>query len=333
MGKLFALLYRYVRERLGLALLLAAFAVVYAVTFALYQLPAESVLYGSALCALLALPALAVGFVRYCRRHSRREQVKRRLPLNAGELPPPETLAEEELSDMVVWLAWQQRDAATQAQNDSTDRNEYYTTWVHQIKTPIAAMQMLLQGEDTEERRALLAELFQIEQYVQMALCYIRLGDGASDFVFREVGLDGILRQAIRKFAPQFVRKRIRLNYEPTELTVLTDEKWLLFLVEQLLSNAIKYTNEGSVTITVTPEGSLRIADTGIGIAPEDIPRIFEKGFTGYNGRAHQKSTGLGLYLAKRTAEKLGLRLTARSVVGEGSVFSLELKKERLELD
>jgi hypothetical protein len=148
--------------------------------------------------------------------------------------------------------------------------------------------------------------------------------------VIQEYELDDIIRQAVRKFAPQFVHGRIRLVYEPVSVRVLTDEKWLLFLIEQLLSNAIKYTPKGTVTITVSPGKVLTVSDTGIGIAPEDLPRIFEKGFTGYNGRADKKATGLGLYLCKQTADKLGIRLWALSKPGEGSAFFLDLHRGRL---
>lgn len=207
---------------------------------------------------------------------------------------------------------------------------DYYTTWVHQIKTPISVMRMNLQGEDTEEHRELLAELFRVEQYVEMALNWMRLGSDSKDFLFREYALDGIIRQAIRKYAPQFIRRRIRLVYEPAEGKVLTDEKWLLFIIEQLLSNAVKYTQQGSVSIRVVPEKVLEIEDTGIGIAPEDVPRIFEKGFTGYNGRADKKSTGLGLYLCRLTAEKLSHKISVESQVGVGTKVSIDLHSDTL---
>jgi signal transduction histidine kinase len=191
-------------------------------------------------------------------------------------------------------------------------------------------MRMQLQGEDTEENRALLSELFRIEQYVEMVLSYIRLGSGQNDFVIGEYELDEIIRQAVHKFAPQFVHDRIRLVYEPISVRVITDEKWLLFIIEQLISNAIKYSPNGTVTIMVSSEKVLSVADTGIGIAPEDLPRIFEKGFTGYNGRADKKATGLGLYLCRQAADKLGIALWAQSKPGEGSTFYLDLHRERL---
>ena len=213
------------------------------------------------------------------------------------------------------------------------DSLDYYTTWVHQIKTPISVMRMTLEGEDTEEHRELSSQLFRIEQYVEMVLSYLRLESDSSDYVFQEYDLDSILRQAIRKYAPLFVRQRVRLVYEPVRRTVLTDEKWLLFIVEQILSNSLKYTRSGSVTITVSPDAVLRIADTGMGIAPEDLPRIFEKGFTGYNGRADKKSTGLGLYLCRMAAERLSHRIWAESQPGKGTSVFLDLHREALEVE
>ena len=189
-------------------------------------------------------------------------------------------------------------------------------------------MQMILKSEDTEEHRALLAELFRIEQYVEMVLCYLRLDSSASDFVFQSCCLDAIIRGAIRKYAPQFIRKKIRLYYDGTDQVVLTDEKWLAFVIEQLLSNAVKYTEQGSVTISVTPKQVLQIIDTGIGIDAADLPRIFEKGFTGYNGRADKKSTGIGLYLCKKIMDKMGHKIWIDSEVGKGTRVYLELTRK-----
>ena len=159
-----------------------------------------------------------------------------------------------------------------------------------------------------------------------MALTYVRLGEGASDLMIQEYDLDTIIRKAIRKYAGQFIRRKIRLIYEGTSVRVLTDEKWLAFIIEQLLSNAVKYTSEGSVTISVDNGKHLSVTDTGIGISPQDMPRIFEKGYTGYNGRLDKKSTGIGLYLCRTAADRLGHRLTAESEPGKGSRFIVDLE-------
>ena len=185
---------------------------------------------------------------------------------------------------MVQKLGEQYTAVTTDWQRQQKESLDYYSAWVHQIKTPISSMKMILQQEDTEENHLLSAELFRIEQYTEMALQYLRLDSKTNDFVFQQYDLDSIIRQAIRKYAPQFILRKIRLIYEPVSMTILTDEKWMLFLLEQLLSNAIKYTPHGSVTISVTPEKVLQVADTGIGIAPEDLPRIFEKQSGGAGG-------------------------------------------------
>ena len=198
--------------------------------------------------------------------------------------------------------------------------------WAHQIKPPIAAMHLTLQREDSALSRQLAGELQRIEQYVEMVLYYVRLGESGSDLVIQEHDLDDIIRKAVRKYAGQFVRRRLHLGYQGTDIRVLPDEKWLSFIIEQLLSNAVKYTSKGSVTISVDAEKRLTISDTGIGIAGEDLPRLFEKGYTGYNGRVERKSTGIGLYLCKMAADKLGHRLSAESEPGKGSRFTIDLE-------
>ena len=194
-------------------------------------------------------------------------------------------------------------------------------------------MRLLLQNEDTPVSRQLKTELFRIEQYVEMVLCYFRLDSPSADFVLNYYSLDTIIRQAIRKYAGQFVQKKLRLVYEPTDYQVLTDEKWLSFVIEQLLSNAVKYTNEGSITISVDSNLVLSVSDTGIGIAPEDLPRIFEKSYTGYNGRVEKRSTGLGLYLCRKILNRLSHPITVTSAIGEGTTFRIDLSRQFLDVE
>lgn len=322
----------YVWQYKYTACMFFSYAGIFAAIFSLYDLETEAVLYAAGLCILLTVLVLTIQFLSYHKKYLERQRILKDIQILAEKLPQPETLAEEDYQEMIFALK-QIRDAdLTVWQKERQENMDYYTTWVHQIKTPISVMRMILQAEDTKENRALAAELFRVEQYVEMVLSYLRLGSETSDFVFQEYKLDEIIRQAIHKYAPQFIRKRIRMVYEPTETTVLTDEKWLLFIIEQILSNAVKYTQEGTVTITVTPDQVLKIADTGIGIAPEDIPRIFEKGFTGYNGRADKKSTGLGLYLCRMAADKLSNQIRVESVVGKGTVFMIDLHTDPIEI-
>lgn len=324
---------KYLREHGKIALAFALFIGIFATVFFLYDLEAEAIFYAVGLCVLASVIIMGAGFIRFYRDYHRRRLIYKNIELEFENLPEAATLMEEDYQEMIRALGRINIDHMTDWQKERQESLDYYTTWVHQIKTPIAVMRMTLQGDDSEEHRELLAELFRIEQYVEMVLSYIRLGSNQTDFVFRECDLDAVIRQAVRKYAPLFVRCKIRLVYKPVEMSVLTDEKWLLFILEQLLSNAVKYTREGTVTIAVSTEQVLSVTDTGMGIAPEDLPRIFEKGFTGYHGRADKKATGLGLYLCKQTADKLGIRIGVESEPGKGSTFSLDLHKEQLEVD
>ena len=319
------------QRMIGLFLILAV--AIFALVFSMYDIKLEAILYASMLCLTAGLLFEGVHLISYLRRHAEQQKRLQGLPVFYSELPPPRTLAEKDLQEMVQKLGEQYTAVTTDWQRQQKESLDYYSAWVHQIKTPISSMKMILQQEDTEENHLLSAELFRIEQYTEMALQYLRLDSKTNDFVFQQYDLDSIIRQAIRKYAPQFILRKIRLIYEPVSMTILTDEKWMLFLLEQLLSNAIKYTPHGSVTISVTPEKVLQVADTGIGIAPEDLPRIFEKGFTGYNGRADKKSTGLGLYLCQQAAKKISVSLSVTSEVGKGSVFSVHLDIPPLQVE
>ena len=210
---------------------------------------------------------------------------------------------------------------------------EYYTLWAHQIKTPIAAMRLTLQNEDSPLSRRLTAELGRVERYVEMVMAYLRLDGESTDYVLREYELDPILRAAVKRFSGEFIQKRLALDLRPTGARVLTDEKWLSFVLEQLLSNALKYTPAGSVSIYLESPAVLCIADTGIGIAPEDLPRIFDAGYTGLNGREDKRASGLGLYLCRRVCRSLGHGLTARSEPGKGTVMRLDLGRKELSVE
>lgn len=204
-----------------------------------------------------------------------------------------------------------------------TEREEtedYYTAWVHQIKTPIAVMKLRLGEQEPELNR----ELFRIEEYVDMVLHYVRLGSTVNDLVIEEYSVDNLIRESIRKYAPEFILKKLSLRYEGTSEKIVTDRKWFSVILDQLLSNAVKYTVVGGITVRVTP-GEVRVTDTGVGIPQEDLPRIFEKGYTGLNGRLGHKSSGLGLFMAKKAADKLNLRLSAESTPGKGSSFIISL--------
>ena len=285
-------------------------------------------LLSTALALFLALPDLR----RFALRHRQLSDALKSIRVSDEQLPPPENLIEEDYRQLIRALGEEKQRQASAMDLRMSDMQDYFTLWAHQIKTPIAAMRLILQTKPENSAMEIEGELFRVEQYVEMVLNYLRLDSDSTDFVFRTCALDDIIRQCVRKYAKQFIRKRIRLEYEGTALQVLTDEKWLCFVIEQILSNALKYTSAGSIRIFTQGE-TLVIADTGMGIAPEDLPRVFEKGYTGYNGRTDKKATGIGLYLCKRILNRLGHEISISAQVGKGTRVSIDLSREEMVLE
>lgn len=245
--------------------------------------------------------------------------------------------------------------AVSAAARQQSEMKDYYAKWVHQIKTPIAGLQLLLQMERGEQENAesgermteeyhikqlqnltdMEEELFRIEEYVGMALQYQRLNSNSNDYILKQISLDTVIREVIHKYARIMIRRKIRLHYEKTNVSVISDEKWLAFVLEQLLSNAVKYTPGGELTIEVQEEPQqiwLKIRDTGIGIRSEDIPRVFEKGYTGFNGHEDKRSTGIGLYLCRDALQKLGHTIRIQSEIGEGTVVTVGFYKDTIDV-
>ncbi len=318
----------YIRSRLRAAVLFSVCCVIFAVCFIFYRLPVAAVLYPAALSAIVLAAFAAYDFGKTLSRHRylmTQNEISAGSPELLDESLPCADTEDEDYKRIVLTL----KDNCVKLANISAARlaemTEYYTLWTHQIKTPISAMRLYLQYEDTELARRLRAELRKIETYVEMALVFRQLESGNTDYVIKEHDLNEITRQAVKKFSGEFIMRRIKLIYEPFEAKAVTDEKWLSFVIEQIISNALKYTASGSITIRYEPPCGLVIQDTGIGIAPEDIPRIFEKGYTGCNGREDKKASGIGLYLCKRICANLGASISASSEAGKGTSVRIEL--------
>ena len=315
-----------------MALMPPLFLAVFALVFLLYGLPLYAVGYACALCAPVYIAALAVSLARFARRHRTLHTLLTCADLCSAHLPAPRDALEADYQALILELTRMYETLLGQTQTRYDERIAYYTLWAHQIKTPIAALRLQLAGQDTREARASLCELMRIEQYVEMALCYLRLDSDETDYVFARVPLEPLVRACARRFAPQFIARRLRLELAPMEdAAALTDEKWLAFVIDQLLMNAVKYTPAGGVIRVSAGEGpSLRIEDTGIGIAAEDLPRIFERGFTGHNGRQDKRASGIGLYLCRRICDNLGHTLRCESEVGRGTRFTIGLEKREV---
>lgn len=294
--------------------------------FVLYGVMMEPLVYALVVDGALLIILLSLDYACEHRAAGRREILKNCIRAAGMNGKEENTLRDRDYTEMLKTLTDEieklRADFSAKRQADG----DYYTAWVHQIKTPIATMKLLL-TEDTERDRAAASELFRIERYVEMVLDYIRLESESSDLVFQEYSLDELIRETLRKFAPQFILRKLKLSYQPTEAWAVTDKKWLTFILEQLIANAVKYTPEGEIRVWVRDK-EIHIADTGIGIAPEDLPRIFEKGYTGLNGRCGQQSSGLGLFLTKKAADLLSARIKCESTVGRGTEFTVRLPEK-----
>lgn len=317
----------YGRYQGGKLLRFAVVVLIFCVSFWLYHLPLAAVLYPALLCGawLVAFEAVALG--KAWNLHQALSRLHAPLePLQAG-LPPAETSQEAEYQALLRLVCEEREAFEAQMATNYAERIDYYTTWAHQIKIPIASMRLHLQAEDSARSRQLQADLFCIEQYAEMVLVFLRLDSDSTDYVFRSCDLDRVIRQSVRKFAGEFIGRKIRLDYQPVSCQVVTDEKWLSFVLEQLLSNALKYTPVGSVQIFMPRPQTICIRDTGMGIDPADLPRIFEKGYTGFHGRTDQRASGIGLYLCKRICDRLNIVISVDSTVGQGTTVTLQLQQ------
>ena len=322
----------YLRGRRGPIGLFFALALLLTASFALYRLPLKAVLYPLGLCFLIACGFFFAGYAKVKKRHGALVTLRNSMAASpdAELLPPADTVTEADYRELIRLLIERERRLTDEAVKSRGAMIDYYTVWAHQVKTPIASMRLTLQNEDSDLSRKLQNDLSRIERYADMVMTYLRLDTAATDHVIRECDLDGIVRPAVRKFAGEFIAKKLKLTYTPLDTTVLTDEKWLAFAVEQIISNAVKYTPEGGVSICLEAPKTLCIRDTGIGIAPEDLPRIFENGFTGLNGRADKRASGIGLYLCKRVCDRLGHRIRIESSPGSGTAVRIDLDAKEI---
>lgn len=325
------LFWQYLKGHKRTVLIWSIFCAVFSISFLLYHLPLGAVLYPTILCMGIGFVGCLMDFLRVEREHESLQKIQTITDAMTASFPNAETVQDSDYQEIIRLLSEEHNTYRQETNRKYTGMIEYYTVWAHQIKTPIASMRLHLQNEDSALSRKLSSDLFRIEQYAEMVLTFLRLDSDSTDYVFKEYNLDKIVKSAVKKFSSEFISRKLRLVYEPLNTTVVTDEKWMSFAIEQVLSNALKYTPSGSITISLVGEKTLRIADTGIGIAPEDLPRVFENGYTGYNGRTDRKASGIGLYLCKRICQNLGHTITASSTIDVGTVIDIDLSQRKLE--
>lgn len=276
---------------------------------------------------IVAVVVVIVGVIDF----SRQKHKHRLLTENHLEMVEPQNYIEQDYHDIVEKCQMDARMARDKASSDYNDMIEYFTVWAHQVKTPLAGLSLTVQNIDDDTlRQTLQSELVRTEEYVDMVMNYLRLQSNDSDYVFNPVEVNDVVRQEVRRMRTLFMSKKIGLSFDPEVsegIKAVTDRRWLEFALGQILANAVKYSKSGVVSINVTPE-FIEVKDQGIGISEEDLPRIFEKGYTGYNGRSDKKSTGIGLYLVKKAMASIGGDITITSKIGEGTCVRLLYKKD-----
>ncbi len=309
----------YLKGRLllfaGLFLIIAVFNI----TLFLYRVNLEIIIYASILALCLIFLLIYLDFKKYQAAY----KTIKALDAYYDELPKTRDVIISEYEAKIAYLKEELKKEIAQKDREQKELSDYYDLWVHQIKTPIAALHLIL---DEKKDLDLEIELLRIEEYVNMVLNYTRLK--GSDYVIKKVNVKDIIAEVLKELAPFFIRKKLSLYYEPKDLIITSDKKWLHFVLAQILSNALKYTKEGYIKIELDDQ-SLTISDTGQGIAKEDLPRVFDKAFSGLAGRRDQRASGIGLYLSKAILDTLHHSITITSQIDKGTKVKIDFKEKR----
>ena len=313
-------------------LIFIGMALVFASLFILGKLPLTLLFYGLELALFFFVISLLIQWISYSKRFKAILEVGAAQTIKAEDVADGTDPADRIYIEKIGELQKDIRNLTNLHAERQAEQLDYFTLWLHQIKTPLSAISLLNQSSMTAESKKVSQEILRLEDYTHMALNYVKLEETGSDMDLSEVHLDGVIKGAIKKYSILFIYKGIKLDYEPLGITVLSDGAWLQTLLEQLLSNSLKYTASGTIAIYMDPkkEKTLVIEDTGVGIRSEDLPKIFNKGYSGLNGRLHEKSTGLGLFLSRKIAKRLGHELSIESEFGKGTLVKIDLDRQHL---
>lgn len=320
----------YLKERMKYILLTMMLIGLFSFTLLLMNVPAKALLYPVLLCLFLGLLVLVTDCAIAKSRKNERANLDKITLSVIDSMPEAHSEEVRDYQNAIRQLGNEYRNYVSESERKYENMMDYYTVWAHQIKTPISSMKLAFQGEDSTLSRRLSVDLFRIEQYVDMVLVYLRLDSEYTDYVFKECNMDEVIKNSVKKFASEFIGRKLSLEYEPEDVTVVNDSKWLEFVIGQIISNSLKYTETGGIKIYFKEPKMLVIEDTGIGIAEEDLPRIFEKGYTRYNGRTDGSASGIGLYLCRRICGNLHIGIQAESEVGKGTKIILDLNQYKL---
>lgn len=247
----------------------------------------------------------------------------------------PNFLLGEEINDVLKELSKSMHENVKHYRTEQEEYREYIEMWIHEIKTPIASSRLVIENNYNDVTRKIDYQIDRIDNFIEQVLYYTRSDEVSKDYIIKELELDSIVKKVVKKNYRDFISKKIKLEIEEIKETIYSDSKWVEFIVNQILVNSVKYTKEkeGIIKISANSQGNsavLIIEDNGVGIIERDLDRIFEKGFTGENGRRFGKSTGIGLYLCKRLCDKLGLGLKLESKLNKGTKVRIIFPKDKV---
>lgn len=318
------LLFRYLYDHIRFILYFFVVALIFTLILFMYDISLEPLIYASVLSGSAGIILLTIDCIKYINIYIILDNLRSEILYTIENLPKYNNLIEQTCFELIKIINQDSLEYKNIIEKNNLDTLDYYTTWVHQIKTPIFAMKLLLQMDNSSNTKELQNELFKVEQYVDMVLSYLRIDSTSTDFLIKSYSLNDIVKKSIKKYAKPLILKKISIKLDDISCNVVTDEKWISFVIEQIISNSLKYTNIGGSIHIYEDSNRLYIQDDGIGIYTEDLPRIFERGFTGHNGRLDKKSTGIGLYLCKKILNKLNHKIKIESQVDVGTIVIID---------
>lgn len=327
------LFYYYIKDHKKTIIVYIMSIFIFYFLFFLYENKMESVVYGTVFIVVLCLIVGGYDFYQYVNHYEYLYRCRNTIEYDVENIGEDRSLIEKEYQNLIVTLDQKRKEYFAQSEQEKIELEDYFTLWVHQMKLPISAMKIMLETEEMLDRKLLKSELFRIEQYSSMVLAYIRMNSRDTDYQIETCDLDQMIRQSIRTFASEFIRKKIACDFKETKIQLVTDEKWFVFVLEQILSNSLKYTKRGTISIYIQNETTLVVEDTGSGMEVGDCVRSFEKGYTGRNGRIDKKASGLGLYLCKNILNKLSHDIRIESQIGVGTKVKISWKKDKMMIE
>lgn len=249
----------------------------------------------------------------------------------------PRSQEERIISDVLKECNKSMHENVKYYKDEQAEYKEYIETWVHEIKTPIASAKLILENDDSNLSSRINYEMKRVEGFIEQVLYYARSSDVSKDYIIREFSLRDVVMKAVKNNSRDFINRNIKLNINKIEGNIFSDAKWIEFIINQIIINAIKFSipNKGEVSISSKVNENnivLTIKDNGVGINEKDIDRVFEKGFTGENGRNFGKSTGIGLYLCKKLCDKLGIGISLTSKEKIGTKVSIVFPKGKFNI-